>query len=58
MKGKRRVQFTGAAEYADYKGKDENPRYDTKQFDDEAPVILELWWIRSTTSLPLLPVPL
>ena len=31
------------------------PRYNTKQFDGEAPVILELWGMRNTLSLPLLP---
>ena len=34
------------------------PGYDTKQFDGEAPVMLELWGISSTPSLPLLPGPL
>ena len=34
------------------------PRYDTKQSDGEASVILELWGIWSTLSLPLLPAPL
>ena len=32
--------------------------YDTKQSDDEVPVMLELWGMRSTSSLPLLPGPL
>ena len=32
------------------------PRYDTKQSDDEAPVMLELWGMWSIPSLPLLPV--
>ena len=32
--------------------------YDSKQSDGEVPVMLELWEIRSTSSLPLLPVPL
>ena len=32
--------------------------YDTKQSDDEAPVMLELWGMWSTPSLPLLPGPL
>ena len=36
----------------------ECPRYDTKQSDSEAPVMLELWEMRSTTSLPSLPGPL
>ena len=34
------------------------PGYDTKQSDGEVPVILELWRMRSTLSLPLLPRPL
>ena len=34
------------------------PRYDIKQSDGEAPVMLELWGINSTPSLPLLPGPL
>ena len=33
----------------------ECPRYDTKQSDGEVPVMLELWGMRSTPSLPLLP---
>ena len=33
-------------------------RYDTKQCDGEVPVILGLWGMRSTTSLPFLPGPL
>ena len=36
----------------------ERPVYDTKQSDDELPVMLGLWEIRSTPSLPLLPGPL
>ena len=34
---------------------DECPGYDTKQSDGELPVILELWGMRSTPSLPSLP---
>ena len=34
------------------------PGYDTKQSDGEVPVMIELWEIQSTTSLPLLPSPL
>ena len=34
------------------------PGYDTKQSDGEAPVMLELWGIRSTPLLPSLPGPL
>ena len=36
----------------------ECPGYDIKQLDAEAPVILELWEIQSTPSLPSLPGPL
>ena len=36
----------------------ECPGYDIKQSDGEFPVILELWGMRSTPSLPLLPGPL
>ena len=36
----------------------ECPRYDTKRSDGEAPVMLELWGMRSTPSLPSLPGPL
>ena len=32
--------------------------YDTKQSDGEAPVMLELWGMQSTPSLPSLPGPL
>ena len=35
----------------------EYPRYDTKQSDGEAPVILELLGIQNIPSLPLLPGP-
>ena len=34
------------------------PGYDTKQSDGEVPVMLELFGMRSTPSLPLLPGPL
>ena len=30
------------------------PRYDTKQYDDEVPVMLELWRMQSTPLLPSL----
>ena len=36
----------------------EYPGYDTKQSDSEVPVMLELWGMRSTPSLLLLPGPL
>ena len=34
------------------------PRYDTKQCNSEASVMLELWGMQSIPSLPLLPGPL
>ena len=59
------AQLAGAIEYTDCisaKGvrppPNECPGYDTKQSDGEVPVILELWGIQSTLSLPLLPGPL
>ena len=36
----------------------ECPGNDTKQSDGEVPVMLELWGMWSTPSLPLLPAPL
>ena len=36
----------------------ECPKYDTKQSDGEVPVMLELWGMQSTPSLPSLPGPL
>ena len=36
----------------------ECPGYDTKQTDGEVPAVLELWRMRSTPLLPLLPGPL
>ena len=33
----------------------EYPRYDSKQSDGVAPIMLELWGMQSTPSLPLLP---
>ena len=58
------AQSCGALESTDSfsaKGQDspsECLAYDTKQSDGEAPVMLELWGMRSTTSLPSLPGPL
>ena len=57
------AQSTGAVEYTDCNSTEggKPPRsnkcsgYDTKQSDGEVPVILELWEMRSTFSLPLLP---
>ena len=36
----------------------ECPGYDTKKSDGEVQMMLELWGMRSTPSLPLLPDPL
>ena len=50
------AQSTGAVEYTDCTN--ECLGYDAKQFDGEVPVILGLWGMWSTPSLPLLPSPL
>ena len=55
------IQLAWAVEYADCK--EVKPLewvscYDTKQSDGEVPVMLELWGMQSTPSLPLLPGPL
>ena len=53
----------GAAEYTncisaeEWDFSNECPVYDTKQFDGEAPVMLQLWGMWSTASLPSLPGP-
>ena len=58
-----KAEWAGVVEYTDYTSAEgenppnESPGYDTKQSDGEAPV-LELWEMRRTTSLPLLPGPL
>ena len=36
----------------------ECPGYDTKESDGEVPMMLELWGMQNTPSLPLLPGPL
>ena len=55
------AQSAGAAEYTE-RGKtpphNECHGYDTKQSDNEAPVMLDLWGMRSISSLPSLPGPL
>ena len=53
-------QSAGAVEYTNCNCKTPNkcPGYETKQSDGEVPVMLGLWGIRSTPSLPLLPGPL
>ena len=53
------AQSTGVVEYTDCNDPaNESPGYDTKQSDGEVPVMLELWGMRSTPSLPLLAGPL
>ena len=58
------TQLNGAAEYSDCFSAEglppvhDSPDYDTKQSDGESPVMLELWEMRSTLSLPSLTVPL
>ena len=53
-------QSAGAVEYTDcisaeeYDSPNENPAYDTKQSDGEVLVILQLWGMQSTPSLPSL----
>ena len=41
-----------------YDPANECPGYDTKQSDGKVPVVLGLWGVQSTPSLPLLPGPL
>ena len=53
------AQLVWAVEYIDCKTPPhEWPRYDTKQSHGEVPAVLELWGMRSTSSLLLLPGPL
>ena len=58
------AQSAGSSEYTDCisterkNSPNECPEYDTKQYDGDAPVMLELWGMRSTPSLPSLPDPL
>ena len=58
-------QSAGAVEYTNCTSAEghpllpnEYPGYDTKQYDGEVPVMLELWGMQSTPLLPLLPGPL
>ena len=59
------AKSAGAVEYTDcisaeryeLSPPNESTGYDTKQFDGEAPVLLELWGMRSTPSLSSLPGP-
>ena len=51
------AQSAGAVEYTD-PPPNECPASDTKQSDGEVPAVLELWGMRGTHLLPLLPGPL
>ena len=52
------AQSAGAVEYTICTPPNECPGYDIKQSDGEVLVMLELWGMRSTPSLPSLPGPL
>ena len=52
------AQSAGAVEYTKTPLPNECPAYDTKLYDGVVPVMLELWGMRSSPSLPLLPRPL
>ena len=51
------VEYTDCISAEGYDPAIEYPRYDTKQSDGEVPVMLELWGMRSTPSLPSYPGP-
>ena len=51
------AQSAGAVEYTDWTSA-ECPVYDTKQSDGEVPLMLDVWRMQSTPSLPSLPGPL
>ena len=59
------AQSAGGVEHSNSfsaEGKDplrnEYPGYETKQSDGEVPVMVELWGVHSTSSIPSLPGPL
>ena len=52
------AQSAWAVEYTKCTSAEECSGYDTKQYDGEVPVMLELWGMRCTSSLPLFPGPL
>ena len=52
------VDYTNCFSAEGYDFHNDFPEYDTKQSDDEASVMLELWGMQSITSLPSLPGPL
>ena len=49
------VEYTDCISAEELDPTNECPGYDTKPSDDEVPVMLELWGMWSTPSLPLLP---
>ena len=54
----RAVEYTGCISTEEQDPPNEFPGYDTKQSDGEVPVMLELWQMPSTPSLPSLIDPL
>ena len=52
------VEYTAASLQRGKAPPNECPGYETKQFDSDARVMLELWGMLSTPSLPLLQGPL
>ena len=51
----RAVEYTDCFSVEGLDPTNECPVYDTKQSDGEVPIMLGLWGMRSTPSLPLLP---
>ena len=51
----RAVEYTDCTSTEGLHSSNECPEYDTKQSDGEVPVMVELWGIQTTPSLPLLP---
>ena len=54
----RAIEYTNCIPVEGYDSPNEYPRYDIKQPDGKAPVMLKLWEKQSTPSLPVLPGPL
>ena len=52
------VEYTNCISVEEKDSPNECPEYDTKWSDGEVQVMLELWGMRSTPSLPLVPGPL
>ena len=49
------VVYTGCISIERYDSLNECPRYDTKQSDGEAPLVLEFWGMRSTPFIAIDP---